>query len=165
MAILSELSLLVRRQRADMGLSQARLAQLAGVSRVTVNELETGRIGNLSLAKAERLANVLGYGIGLTGLARSEDEVAAALDAAARSASVSYAEQLPPEKLRASLAKGVVPPQYIAQLRTLLEEAPVGLLSAVAGQLEREHGIATRDTWRNMRQLAGALACQRDIWQ
>lgn len=50
-----------------MGLSQERLGELAGLSRATINELETGKLANLSLTRAERLANVLGYGLGVTG--------------------------------------------------------------------------------------------------
>lgn len=49
MAILSELSNVVKRQRSEMGLSQERLAELAGLSRASVNELETGKLANLSL--------------------------------------------------------------------------------------------------------------------
>ena len=55
MPILNELSLLVRRQRAEMGLTQKQLAALSGLSRVTINQLETGRIANLSLVNAEQL--------------------------------------------------------------------------------------------------------------
>ena len=43
-----------------MGLSQERLAELAGLSRATINALEAGRLDNLSLTRAERLANTLG---------------------------------------------------------------------------------------------------------
>lgn len=60
MAILNELSSMVKRQRSEMGLSQERLAELAGLSRATINELETGKLSNLSLTRAERLANTLG---------------------------------------------------------------------------------------------------------
>ncbi len=64
MAVLSELSNFVKSQRSEMGLSQERLGELAGLSRATINALETGKLVNLSLVRAERLANVLGYGLG-----------------------------------------------------------------------------------------------------
>jgi transcriptional regulator with XRE-family HTH domain len=164
MPILSELSVLIKRKRTEMGLSQDRLAQLAGLSRATVNELETGKIGNLSLVRAERLANVLGYGIGVTGARRPKDEASNALETAARTASVSYGEPIPPETLRASLLNGVVAPACIPQLRALLDEAPIGLLSAVVSQLEHENGAPRQQTWQKMRQLAASLACSREIW-
>ena len=112
MPILDELSTLVKQRRAEMGISQERLAQLAGLSRATVNELETGRIANLSLTRAERLANVLGYGLGLTGMQRSKDAggKAEALRTAALTASVSYENSMTHETLSKDLLKGAVAP-------------------------------------------------------
>lgn len=163
MAILNELSLLVKSRRAEMGLSQERLATLADLSRMTVNKLETGAIENLSLVKAERLANVLGFGLGVIGSRVPKGE-ASALDVASRTASVSYADSIPVETLRSSFLSGVVPPNYIPQMRALLDEAPVGVLSNVAKQLELENGIRPNATWARMRQLAVAIACTRGIW-
>jgi transcriptional regulator with XRE-family HTH domain len=163
MPILHELSSLVKRQRGEMGLTQERLAELVGLSRATINQLETGKISNLSLTNAEQLANVLGFGLGVTGVQKSRD-ASNALEVAASTASVSYGDPIPPKTLRAALLKGYVPPGYIPQLRTLLEEAPVGMLSAVARQLEREDSVPARATWQKMRQLAAVLGCTRGIW-
>ena len=146
-----------------MGLSQERLAEISELSRATINELETGRLSNLSLTRAERLANELGFGLGVTGLRKAREE-ANALEVAARTASVSFGEPLPPEPLRDALLRGFIPPSYIPQLRALLDEAPIGVLAAVASQLERDHGSPQKETWRNMRQLAKSLACTRPIW-
>lgn len=164
MPILNELSLLVKRQRAEMGLTQARLAELAGLSRMTINQLETGNISNLSLTNAEQLANALGYGLGVTGVKRASDDVSKAVETAARTASVSFGDPIPPETLRTILSKGIVPPDHIPQLRSLLDEAPVGVLSAVARQLEKEDGIPAQLTWQNMRRLATVLGCTRPLW-
>lgn len=162
MAILSELGSAVKRQRIKMGLSQERLAELASLSRATINELETGKISNLSLTRAEQLANVLGYGLGVTGVRRAKEENA--LELASRTASVSFGESIPPETFRESFLRGFVPPNYIPHLRALLDEAPVGILSGVAEQLERENGVPAKSTWKKMRQLANAVGCTRPLW-
>jgi transcriptional regulator with XRE-family HTH domain len=164
MPILHELATFVKRQRREMGLTQERLAALVGLSRATINQLETGKISNLSLTNAEQLANALGYGLGVTGVRSSKDASSDALATAARTASVSYGDPLPPETLRSVLLRGFVPPDHLAQLRTLLDEAPVGVLSAVAKQLEREDGVSAKATWQRMRQLAAVLGCTRGIW-
>lgn len=161
--ILEEFSSVVKRQRQDMGLSQERLAQLSGLSRATINALETGKITSLSLSRAERLANLLGHGLGVTGT-RPSDEAPRALATAARTASVSYDTPMPAETLRSALRKGTVAPRYIPHLRSLLDEAPLGLLTAVAAQLELEHDVPRKSTWQNYRYLARALDCTRDIW-
>lgn len=167
MAILHELSSVVKRQRSDMGLSQERLAELAGLSRATINELETGKLANLSLTRAERLANVLGFGLGMTGTRRdkSERDTADALETAALTASISYGDRIPAASLRHALLTGVVPPNYIAQLRAFLDEAPLGVLSAAAAQIEIENKAPRKATWQKMRKLAAAVACTRPIWQ
>jgi len=156
--------MLVKRQRAEMGLTQERLAELAGLSRGTINQLETGKITNLSLTNAEQLANVLGYGLGVTGARDKKNESSPALETAARTASVAYGQVMPVATLRLAFLKGVVPPNYIPQLRALLDEAPIGLLSAITKQLEREDGVRAKATWQKMRQLAAALGCSRNIW-
>lgn len=114
------------------------------------------------MTRAEQLANVLGYGLGVTGLRRAKDENA--LDIASRTASVSFGESIPPETLRDSLVRGFVPPNFIPHLRALLDDAPIGVLSAVAEQLERENDVRAKSTWQKMRQLARALGCTRALW-
>jgi transcriptional regulator with XRE-family HTH domain len=167
MAILHELSNVVKRQRSDMGLSQERLAELAGLSRATINELETGKLTNLSLTRAERLANVLGFGLGMTGIGRGQSggDTPGALETAARTGSISYGDKISAASLRHALLTGAVPPNYIAQLRALLDEAPLSVLSAAAAQIEVENGVPRKATWQNMRKLAAAVACTRPLWQ
>lgn len=55
----AEIGLAVRTRRSDMGLSQARVADLCGLSSVTVDQLENGSIDALNWADAVRLLSVL----------------------------------------------------------------------------------------------------------
>lgn len=166
MAILSELSSIVKRRRSEMGLSQKRLAELAELSRATVSNLEAGKLPDLSIILAERLVNVLGLGLGMTGTrqAKSDSDITDALDTAARSGSISYRDTIPVETLRHTLVTGEVPSAYIPQLRALLDESPLIVLSAAVAQIEIENDVPREATWQRMRQLATALACTRGIW-
>lgn len=166
MPILSELSNTVKLQRSEMGLSQERLAELAGLSHATIIELETGKLTNLSLTSAERLVNTLGFGLGVTGArkAKSDRDAVGALETAARSGSISYRDTIPTETLRHALVIGLVPPTYAPQLRALLDEAPWSVLSAAVAQIEAENDVPREETWQRMRQLATAMACTRGIW-
>lgn len=105
---------------------------------------------------------MLGYGLGVTGLRETKEKNA--LEVASRTASVSFGKPIPPETLRQSLVEGLIPPKFIPQLRALLDEAPVGVLSSVAAQLERENDAPPKATWQAMRQLAKALGCVRPLW-
>ena len=163
MPLLKELGTAVRQRRQDMGLSQQQLADLVELSRATVNELETGKLKDLSSNRIERLANELGFAVGLVGTRRPQGK--GALEAAARTASVPYATQLPANVLFDSIRNGIVPPAYIPHLRTLLQEAPVAILAGMADELQQLHKVPKPDTWKRMRMLAGVLKCDRRLWQ
>ena len=163
MALLQELGTAVRRRRQEIGLSQDQLAGLAGLSRATINGLETGNLADLSSRRIERLANELGLAVGVVGTRHPPGHSASR--SAARVASVSYASELPPPVLLDALRTWTVPPGYIPHLRALLQEAPVAILSDLAQELEQSDGIARADTWKRMRTLAAALQCDRKLWQ
>jgi len=163
MPLLKELGTAVRQRRQDMGLSQQQLAGLVELSRTTVNELETGRLKDLSSNRIERLANELGFAVGLVGTRRPKDR--SALDVAARIASVPYTTVLPASILFESIKGGTVPPGYIPHLRTLLQEAPVAVLADIADELQRLHEVPPSDTWKRMLKLASVLKCDRRLWQ
>ncbi len=146
-----------------MGLSQQQLADLVELSRATVNELEGGKLKDLSSNRIERVANEMGFGVGLVGTQRPKGK--RTLEAAARIASVPYKAELPASVLFDSISQGSVPPGYIPHLRTLLQEAPVATLADIADELERSHKVPKSDTWKRMRTLAGVLKCQRRLWQ
>ncbi|HEX7891694.1 MAG TPA: helix-turn-helix transcriptional regulator [Ramlibacter sp.] len=163
MPLLRELGSAVRERRQEMGLTQQQLAGLVELSRATVTDLENGKLKNLSSTRIERVANALGFAVGLVGTRRAKSR--SALDAAARLASVPYTSELPPGVLLESLREGIVPPGYIPHLRTLLQEAPVAVLADLAEELHQLHDVPRPDTWKRMRILAAVLKCDRRLWQ
>jgi transcriptional regulator with XRE-family HTH domain len=163
MPLLSELASAVRQRRQEFGWSQQDLAAAADLSRATINALESGKLKDLSARRVERLGNELGFAVGLVRTRRPKD--GSAVEAAARTASVSYAKALPADVLLESFREGVVAPDYIPHLRILLQEAPVALLADVVDELFETQGIAKAQTWRSMRTLATALHCDRTLWR
>jgi transcriptional regulator with XRE-family HTH domain len=163
MPLLKELGTAVRQRRQDMGLSQQQLADLVALSRATVGDLENGKLKDLSSNRIERLANELGFALGLVGTRRPAGK--SALEAAARTASVPYKTELPASVLLDSLKNGVVPPGYIPHLRSLLQEAPVAILADLADELQQLHKVPKADTWKRMRTLASVLNCDRRLWR
>ena len=163
MALLKELGTAVRQRRQEIGLSQQQVADLVELSRATVNELESGKLKDLSSNRIERLANELGFAVGLVGTRRGKDR--GAFEAAARVASVPYTTGLPASALFESLRNGTIPPGYIPHLRTLLQEAPVAMLADLADELQQSHDVPRPETWKRMRMLAGVLKSDRRLWQ
>jgi transcriptional regulator with XRE-family HTH domain len=162
MPLLKELGAAVRQRRQEIGLSQEALARMSGLSRTTIVNLENGALNNLASTRIEALANSLGFAVGLLGPDPARN--GGAIAAAARVASVPYRKQLPTDVLRDALIHGIVPPGYIPQMRTLLQEAPVATLAGVAEELEHDSKVPRPATWARMRALAGVLKCERPIW-
>ena len=60
MADLTSLGAEIARKRKTLGMSQAVLAQVAGVSRATLGALENGRSGELGFSKVAKILAALG---------------------------------------------------------------------------------------------------------
>ena len=169
MTTLHELGHAVHARRSEMGLTQARVARLSGLTRQTVNQVENGTVVDLSLNRASRLAEVLGLSLAVRDpRMHAADKPCArstALVRAARTASVSYRQAMAPTQLRKILMAGIVAPDDAPYLHALLDDAPISLLASLAGQLHRESGMDRAQAWRHFRQLAHQVLSKRDIWQ
>src|ERR1700692_4896996 len=86
---LYEIGQSVAKRRAELDLTQAQLAKLSGLSRFTVNQLETGKVKDLGINKLIPLLSVLG--IELTAKPRPDQK---GLFKASVSANVSYKGKL-----------------------------------------------------------------------
>lgn len=87
----------MRQRREALGLSQERLARLAGLSRATINQLETGVIVDLGLTKLAQLLDLLGLSL----RAEHPKRPGRGLASVSRTANVSYRRALTPQQLAA----------------------------------------------------------------
>lgn len=162
-----ELSKAVRIRRQEIGLSQKALAQLSGLSRSTVIQIESGAIKDLSLTRTAALLEVLGLGIRITPAhprIKRDSDSQEPLELAAHTASVSYAQPLPVDVLGESLRTGAVPLAFAPHIGTLLEEAPVSLLAKVVEQIHADSALPRERVWANMRSIACTLKAMRGLW-
>lgn len=167
MSTLAEISHAVRSRRSEIGLTQTRLAQLSGLSRATIAALESGSIANISVVNAERVLETMGLAFGILNPEKKPGKARmSALQQAAITASVSYRGDLTPAILAGVLVlSGGPPPEaFLPHIRKLLNEAPVSLLASVGGELQESHGIARKQTWARMRELAKDMHCTRGLW-
>lgn len=162
MSTLAELSTVVRTRRTDMGLTQAALARLSGLSRATVNQLEAASLQDLSLVRVSRPLGVLGLSVTVSAQRPSAGKTPA-LELAARSASVSYRQPPTAGILRAALLQGQVPPTFQPHVATLQDEATPALLAAVVEQLHAQEGVPRAQVWARMRELARGFKSARDL--
>lgn len=128
-----ELGALVREARTDKGMTQARVAELAELSRVTVNQLENGAAPDLGIRK---LAKVL-TAVGLSLMATPPPSKRDFLRMACTSANVSFRRQLTPDDLAHVFLTGRVAPEFRPHLRVVLEEIPTNVLHGAIRQVAR----------------------------
>lgn len=157
---LRRIGLRVRERRQSVGLSQERLARLSGLSRATINQLETGTLVELGVNK---LALLLGL-LGLRLEAGPHVSRRRALWMAARTASVSYRTPLDVCGLTNALASGDLPESLLPQVSTLLDEAPLSLLVSAVEEAARTSRVPPRRIWRHLVRWAGELNSPRAAW-
>lgn len=156
---LEELGQAIRRTRLARGLTQAELAQTAGLTRVTLNQLENGLIRELGVRKLTALLDQLDLTLSVDALPdRRESDY---LRLASTAASVSFKTPLTEQELQRALLTGKVPPARRAHIRALLEEAPTILLEGLIAQISRFAKPGKVE--RNIARIAATLDVSRRV--
>ena len=160
---LSNLGTIIRERREALGLTQSRLAQLSGLSRQTLVGLEAGALSDLGFNRVAQVLAVLGLDLDPPSQAARARK--RGLWMAAKSASVSYVQEVPPDTLGHALVSGSVPKGYAAHLTHLLDEAPLPLVVMAVEEAAANEGVAPKAVWRNVAKLARSLAVHRQgLW-
>jgi transcriptional regulator with XRE-family HTH domain len=157
---IADIGQLVHKRRIALGLSQARLAALSGLSRATVNQLENGALVDLGVAKLMALLDLLGIAF----YADVRKARKHALQSVSQTASVSYKLALEPAALAAALVGGDLPPGITPQIATLLDEAPLALIVAAVEEVAEASSQPPKLLWRHLLQWAHALGSPREVW-
>lgn len=160
---LIDLGRCVRSRRTELGLSQAQLAHLSGLSRQTLVGLENGTLSDLGVNRVGQVMAVLGLQVPQPSAPpRGKGR---GLWMAAKTASVSYKRELDPAALGDVLASGDVPAPFAPHLGHLLDEAPVPIVVAAVEEAASRAHVPPRQVWRNVAKLAASLAVhRRDLW-
>jgi transcriptional regulator with XRE-family HTH domain len=157
---LMSIGLLVHHRRQVLGLSQSRLAKLSGLSRATINQLETGALVDLGASKLIGLLDLLGLHLDAHERPQRHD----ALRLATQTASVSYRQVLKPQDLAAALVAGQLPAQWKPQVATLLDEAPLSLIVGAVEEVASQSSCPTKTLWKHLMKWAHELKSPRQVW-
>ena len=133
----------IRSARKARSLTQAELARTAGLSRETLNLLESGLVRDLGIRKVFAVLEALGLDLTIepVGRPRRPDY----LRMACTTASVSFKTSLTENELVHAIVTGKVPKGRAAHLRVLFDEAPISLLAGLveeAGKWTRPGKLA-----------------------
>jgi|GEM_PF-627812 len=158
---IEELGQEFRRARLERELTQAELARAAGISRETLNRLESGLVSDLGLRKVLAVADQLGLDLTLEKGVRPRRPDYVRM--ACTTAGVSLRTPLREEELIRALLTGRVPRGKSVHLRTLFDEAPLPLLKGLADEAARWSSPGKLQ--RNLDRLAQAVESSRQTEQ
>lgn len=156
---LKTLGAAIRDRREALGLTQARLAQLSGLSRQTLVGLEAGTLHDLGFNRVGQVMAILGLDLSTAGTGARERK--RGLWMAAKTVSVSYRQAIKPKQLGHALASGKVPDSYVAHVAHLLDEAPLSLVVMAVEEAALLEEVPPRQVWRSVGRLAKDLQVQR----
>ena len=158
----AEIGGLVRAYRKATGLSQKDLAALAGMSRATLNYLESGRDIEIGAAKLLALLDLLGVPFDVpAAVNREHDDLV--LERAAKAAAGKG--KLPRKAVVEALVTGTAPDGTEQALLRLLEDTPGPEVLAVVRAVAAGSGQPPKAVWKHGRTLAARLGCTRPVWQ
>ena len=157
-----EVGSVIRAYRKASGVSQKDLAAMVGISRATLNYLESGRDLDIGAVKLLALLEVLGVPIALAApVDRAADD--RALDRAAKAGGSGKA-RVGRGALVEALATGRVPAGADAGLRAVLDDCDVPTALAVVRAVAASTGQPPKRVWKHARAVAAAVQSSRQIW-
>ena len=151
---------LVQARRHALGLSQARLAKLGGLSRATVIQLEGGSLVDLGASKLIALLDVVGVDLD----AGARHPRGLALQQVSQTSSVSYKNVLDPQVLAAAMMDGGLPAAITPHVATLLDEAPLSLIVETVEEVALTHSMSPKTIWKHLLKWAQEVNSPREVW-
>jgi transcriptional regulator with XRE-family HTH domain len=159
-----EIGKVVHARRTALGLSQARLALLSGLSRATISRLERGAVIDIKTglddAKLMALLDLVGKRL-IAGASKGPHH---ALQSLCQTASVSYKTVLDAATLDKALVDGQLPANITPHVATLLDEAPLPLIVAAVEEVASQARVSPKLLWKHLIAWAQTLQSTREVW-
>ncbi|MFB9243499.1 helix-turn-helix domain-containing protein [Massilia antarctica] len=127
---LAQIGAAIHNRRVDAGLLQEHVGRFAGLSRVTINQLENGTLKELGYTRLKSVMDILGLDMETV----QPSGLRSALTVAARSISTSYEDVLTPDMLSEMLRSGQAPEKFHPHLMALLDETPLSVVVKAVGE-------------------------------
>ncbi|MFC7518455.1 helix-turn-helix transcriptional regulator [Herbaspirillum sp. GCM10030257] len=157
---LAEIGRRIGERRTALQLTQAQLARLAGLSRLTINQLEAGKLKDLGAAKLISLLHLLGLSLDLQDARPHRGLLKASI-----SASVSYQHEMTPAQLAEVLTSGELPDELEAPVATLLDETPLSVVVQAVEEAAATRDVPPRQIWKHLAVWSRNLHLYRQVWQ
>lgn len=154
-----ELGPQIRAARTAKKLTQEALAQTTGLSRTTVNLLESGTGADIGVKKLIAVLEAVGLELGVS--KKPKKSAPDFLEMACLSANVSYKGKLAREELARVLMTGKVPKDKRPQLRVVFDELPPSIFDGLVQQVAKL--CAESKLKKNVEAVAKAIHSQKRV--
>lgn len=156
---LAQLGIEIHDKRVQAGLLQEQVGRLAGLSRVTINQLENGTLKDIGYNKLKSVMDILGLDMETL----QPSGLKNALAIAARGVSTSYRDVLTADMLTSMLRSGVAPEQFQPHLIALLDETPLPVVVKAIGEAAT-HEVPAKKIMKNLSVWAKQWKVCRTVW-
>jgi transcriptional regulator with XRE-family HTH domain len=152
----------VRAYRKASGISQKELASRVGISRATLNYLESGRDIEIGAGKVLALLDVLAVPFVLPADVDHRGDLAT-VDRAAKEVG-GKGKKLTAKVMVEALATGRLPISYERQVEAFVDQAADADVLALVRLTASSTGMPVTSVWKNAKSLSKALGSSRKGW-
>lgn len=149
---------IIKKERTACGLSQKALAAASHVSRVTIVNLEGGKVGDIGSIKLSEIADNVGTPIFSTG--KKMDFVKITLS----HINTSYTKSMSFSDLEKLMMSGKIEPGLEGQVMHLIDETPTSLIAGVIKQLSAKKNINPKLVWKTLAHVATEIKSPNKFW-
>ncbi|HEY3326389.1 MAG TPA: helix-turn-helix transcriptional regulator [Novimethylophilus sp.] len=155
---ISTIGAIIKKERTACGLSQKALAEASHVSRVTIVNLEKGKVGDIGAVKLAQIAENVGTPLFATG--KKMDFFKMTLN----NVNTSYKKTMSISDLEKLMLSGKIPPGLEGQVLHLIDETPTSLVAGAIKQLAAKKNMQAKQVWKNLAQVAAQIQTPNKFW-
>lgn len=149
---------IIKQERIACGLSQKALAAASHISRVTIVNLEKGKVGDIGVIKLSEIADIVGKPIFSSGNKLD------CLQMILGHINTSYKTTMNADDLVSVMLNGKLMTGFEGQIFHLLDEAPTSLVSGAVKQLASQKCVSAKQIWKNLAKLAIEIQSPKEFW-
>lgn len=148
---------IIKRERTACGLSQRALAEASHVSRVTIVNLERGKV-DIGAIKLSEIADIIGTPMFSSG--KKMDFVKITLS----NINTSYKKSMSVHEFEKFMLSGKIQSGLEGQVMHLLDETPTSLVAGAIKQLAVKKNINAKLVWKTLAHVATEIKSPNKFW-
>ncbi len=155
---ISTIGAIIKKEREACGLTQRALAEASHVSRVTIVNLENGKVGDIGAVKLSESAENVGTSLFSTG--RKVNSIKMTLG----NVNTSYKTTMSVSDLEKFMLSGKIQPGLEGQVLHLIDETPTSLVASTVKQIAAKKNIKAKLVWKNLAKVAADIKSPNKFW-